>query len=661
MKTGKSPIRPRFGRSSLIAMLFMCAFTVICGFLYPKLCIAGIILTVIYALIIFILAGKRSASSESLSDRTLITNVTKDFMIKSDYGMMIIGDRDEIIWCNRTCSDICEKNGSIYGKDFSEIITEGQTDNMTNRLRHGETVLCRIGKSYFELKGYNTTTYHKSYCFISMRNTDKEEELRTKLLLRRPIVAILVIDNYTEATRFLGDNHRNAVNAIESALEEWNASLDGILKEYEKNRYLIFFEEEKLSHVLESKFDILDTIKQIEVEGVNVPFTASIGVARTDGSFAEKMKLAGSALDLALSRGGDQAVVRSEAGTEFFGGKLKSIQKRTKIRSRVIAEELRNLIRKSGNVIIMGHRFCDHDSIGSCMGIARLCENEGKEAHIVINIHDTNLKPIFAMMHGNRKFLDRFTDAVSAQELVRSDTLVIVCDVNNIRQFEAPDIFEAANEVAIIDHHRKTSDYKVNPRITYIEPSSSSASELVAEILEYSLEPGALTAFEANLMFAGMILDTKQFSKNTGISTFGAAQYLRSEGGSPTEAQKLFRTDIKDFMRESKFETNVNIHYDEIAISRYDGETEASDRIAMAKAADRLLGVSSVRAAFVMCIIDDKACISARSDGTINVQLILEALGGGGHYDAAAAQIPDVSVDEAENMLLKACASYLGK
>ena len=209
-------------------MLFMCAFTVICGFLYPKLCIAGIILTVIYALIIFILAGKRSASSESLSDRTLITNVTKDFMIKSDYGMMIIGDRDEIIWCNRTCSDICEKNGSIYGKDFSEIITEGQTDNMTDRLRHGETVLCRIGKSYFELKGYNTTTYHKSYCFISMRNTDKEEELRTKLLLRRPIVAILVIDNYTEATRFLGDNHRNAVNAIESALEEWNASLDGI-------------------------------------------------------------------------------------------------------------------------------------------------------------------------------------------------------------------------------------------------------------------------------------------------------------------------------------------------------------------------------------------------------------------------------------------------
>ncbi len=661
MKLFKFSGRPHFSKSAIIAICFMCAFTVLCGFLDLKLCIAGIFITITYSLVIFMLSARRSASSESASDRTLITNITKDFMVKSDYGMIIIGDRNEIMWCNRTCSDICEKNGSIYGKDFSEIITEGYTDNMTEKLRLGESVLCRIGKSTFELKGYSTTNYHKSYCFISMRNTDKEEELKNMLLMRRPIVAIMVIDNYAEATRFLGDNQRNAINTIENTLEEWNKDLCGILKEYEKNKYLVLFEEEKLEEVLESKFDILDTIKQIEVEGVSVPFTASIGVARTDGAFAEKMKLARTALDLALARGGDQAVVRTENGTEFFGGKLKSIQKRTKIRSRVIAQELRNLIRSSGNVLIMGHRFCDHDSIGSSMGIARLCENEGKEAKIVINIHDTNLKPIFAMMRGNQKFLDRFTDSVSAQDLVRSDTLVIVCDVNNIRQFEAPDIFEAANEVAIIDHHRKTGDYNVNPRITYIEPSSSSASELVAEILEYSLEPGTLSAFEANLMFAGMILDTKQFSKNTSISTFGAAQYLRSEGGSPTEAQKLFRTDIKDFMRESKFETNVKIYYDVIAISKYNGETEASDRISMAKAADRLLGVTSIRASFVMSMIDDKACISARSDGTINVQLILEALGGGGHYDAAAAQIADVSLDQAEKQLLSACAAYLQK
>lgn len=661
MKSGKFSGRQHFGKSSVIAICFLGAFTVFCGFIDYRLLIAGTVFTLAYTLAIYAISRARSASADNENDRTLITNITKDFMIKSEYAMLIIGDHNEIIWCNRSCSQVCEKNGSIYGKDISEIITEGFSDKTIDMLRCGETVLCKIGHSNFELQGYSTSNYHKSYCFIIMRNTDDIEELKTELLMRRPIVALMVIDNYAEATQFLGDNQRSAINAIGNALDEWNTKLGGILKEYEKNRYLIVFEEEKLCELLESKFDILDTIKQIEVEGVNVPFTASIGIARTDTDFPNKLKLAVSALDLAIARGGDQAVVRTETGTDFYGGKLKSVQKKTKIRSRVIAQELRNLIRNSGNVIIMGHRFCDHDSIGSCIGIARLCENEGKEAHIVINIHDTNLKPIFAMMHGNRKYLDLFTDSVSAQDYVRSDTLVIVCDVNNPRQFEAPDIFEAANEIAIIDHHRKTGDYKVNPRITYIEPSSSSASELVAEILEYSLEAGTLSPFEANLMFAGMMLDTKQFSKNTSISTFGAAQYLRSEGGSPTEAQKLFRTDVNDFLRESKFETSVDIHFDVIAISKYDGETEASDRISMAKAADRLLGITSIRASFVMSIIDGAACISARSDGTINVQLILEALGGGGHYDAAAAQLADVTLEEAEKRLLDACSAYLEK
>ncbi|MBR5307699.1 MAG: DHH family phosphoesterase [Clostridia bacterium] len=662
MKSDRLTDRPVFGRSSVIAICFMCAFTVLCGFLNMKLCIAGTVITIIYASVIFILAGKRSASSGNITDKTLITNITREFILKSDDAMLIMGNNNEIIWCNKNCSALCEENGSIFRKDISEIITEGYTDALPEKLRAGENVLCRVGNSNFELCGYSTMgTTHKNYCFVVLHNTDKIEELRHELLMNRTIVALLVIDNFAEATQFLGDNQRTASNAIASALDEWCEGLEGIIKEYEKNKYILLFREEKLESVLESKFDILDTIKELEVEGVSVPFTASIGIARTDSVFSEKLKLARTALDLALARGGDQAVIKTESSTEFFGGKFKSVQKRTKIRSRVIAQELRGLIESSGNVIIMGHRFCDHDSIGSCIGIAKLCEHEGKDAHIVINIHDTNLKPIFAMMSGNHKYLDLFTDAVSAQDLVRSDTLVIVCDVNNIKQFEAPEIFEAAQNVAIIDHHRKTGDYKVNPKITYIEPSSSSASELVAEILEYSLDPGSLSPFEANLLFAGIILDTKQFSKNTSISTFGAAQYLRSEGGSPTDAQRLFRTDIKDFMRESKFETDVKIHYDSIAVSKYYGATEPSDRIAMAKAADRLLGVSSIKASFVMSVIDGKACISARSDGTINVQLILESLGGGGHYDAAAAQISDVSVDEAEKMLLEACASYLGK
>lgn len=653
---------PIFGKSAIIAICFMCALTVLCGFLSLQLCIAGIFITLAYVCVILLLHIRRSASSDLDGARSLIANITKDFLIKSEHAMLIMGDRNEIIWCNGSCADILESGGSVYGKDISEIITEGFSDSTVDKLRNSEPFLCKIGKSNYEMTGYSTSNhYDKSYCFVFMRNVDDVENLKNELLMRRPVVALIIIDNYAEATQLLGDNQRAALNLIGNTLDKWNNKLNGILKEYEKNKYLLVFEEEKLESVLESKFEILDFVKQIEVEGVNVPFTASIGIARTDGSFSEKLAIARSALDLALARGGDQAVIRTENSTDFYGGKLKSAHKRTKVRSRVIALELKNLIQKSGNVIIMGHRFCDHDSIGSCIGIAKLCENEGKEAHIVINIHDSNLKPIFAMMKGTQKYLDLFTDAVSAQDYMRSDTLVVVCDVNNVRQFEAPDIFDAANEIAIIDHHRKTGDYSVNPRIAYIEPSSSSASELVAEILEYSLEPGTLSEFEANLLFAGILLDTKQFTKNTGISTFGAAQYLRSEGGSPTEAQKLFRTDIKDFMRESKFEANINIHFGVIAISKYNGETENSDRISMAKAADRLLGITSIKASFVMCMIDGKACVSARSDGTINVQLILESLGGGGHYDAAAAQISNTTLDEAEKKLIDACAAYFEK
>lgn len=659
MKSGNYTLKQLLGINSVLAICVLLAFTVLCFFISPALGFAGTGFIAVYILSAFLFAVKKSRSPEAVSDSVIMRNTIKNFVSKSDYPMIIIGDHNEIVWCNSSFSEICGKGKSVYGKDISEVITEGYSDSLADKIRCGENAVCKIGDSNYELHARSTVADQKSYCFVHLRNVDDIEKLRHELLMRRPIVALLVIDNFTEAARHLGENQRIAVNAIANALDEWITSLDGIIREYEKNKYLVLFREENLLGLLESKFDILETIKEIKVDDVGVPFTASIGLARCDGSFAMKMKLARSALDLAIARGGDQAVVKTEDSTDFFGGRFKSIQKRTKIRSRVVAQELINLIKSSGNVIIMGHRFCDHDSIGSCVGIAKLCEHVGKEAHIVINIHDTNLKPIFSMMQGSGKYHDLFTDSVSAQDYIRSDTLVIVCDVNNVNQFEALDIFEAANEVAIIDHHRKTGDFKVNPKITYIEPSSSSASELVAEILEDSLEPGSLSAFEANLLFAGMILDTKQFSKNTSISTFGAAQYLRSEGGSPTEAQKLFRTDIKDFMRESKFETSIKIHYDVIAISKYDGETEASDRISMAKAADRLLGVTSIKAAFVMSMIDGKACISARSDGTINVQLILETLGGGGHYDAAAAQIPNVSLDEAEKKLIEACGAYL--
>lgn len=649
-----------FGRSATLGVIFLFAFSVFCAFAYSPVAIFAFIFTLAYIILITTLNYFRSQGKDNEdSDRSLISSISKDFLTKTDYAISLIDDKNEIIWCNSGFSAIFGKG--LYGNNIFEIIGGDFTDEVILSIKNGEIVPCTVGSSHYEMHGYPTSSYKKNGFYIILDNTNEKEALKHKLLMKRSVVALLVIDNFAEVVRFMGDNQRTVLSLIGNVLDNWNAKISGIIKEYEKNNYLIVFEEEQLEKIIEGKFEILDSIKEIEAEGINIPFTASIGVARTDGTFEEKLALARSALDLALARGGDQAVVKTDKTTEFFGGKLKSVQKRTKIRSRVIAEELQNLIRESGNVIIMGHRFCDHDSIGSCVGIAKLATTLGKETHIIINIHDANLKPIFATMRGKTEFLDLFTDSVAAQDYIRSDSLVIVCDVNNPAQFEAPEIFESAENIVIIDHHRKTSDYKVEPRIAYIEPSSSSASELVSEILEHSLEGGSLSPYEADLLLSGIILDTKQFSKNTGVRTFGVAQYLRSEGGSTIEAQKFFRTDIRDFMREARFESDIKIHFDSVAISKFTGETEITDKIAMAKAADRLLGVTSIKAAFIMSVIDNKVCISARSDGTINVQLILEQLGGGGHYDAAAAQMSDISLDEAEQKLLEACASYLNK
>ena len=316
-------------------------------------------------------------------------------------------------------------------------------------------------------------------------------------------------------------------------------------------------------------------------------------------------------------------------------------------------------MKQCSNVIVMGHKYADHDCIASSVAVARVAKHLGKQVNIVVNIHDFNLKAIFNSLRGNKEYNDLFIDREYAQELMRADTLLVVCDVNNVKLFEVPEIYEAATNVVIIDHHRKIADFENEPKISYIEPAASSVSELMSEILEQVLPQGSLPSAEANLILSGIILDTKQFTKNTGVRTFGAALYLRSEGASPYEAQKLFRTSAGDFMRESQFENNIHVYRDCIAISTFEGKSHPSDRIIAAKAADRLLSIEGVSTSFVIFTIDDEISISARSDGSINVQLVLESLGGGGHFDAAGAQIKDMSMREVLEKLKESIDAFL--
>ncbi len=385
--------------------------------------------------------------------------------------------------------------------------------------------------------------------------------------------------------------------------------------------------------------------------GDGSPITVSIGIADLEGTLEERNRAAQSALDMSLLRGGDQAAYKTEDGVDFYGGKTKGSYKRTNIKARVVANQLSALMVRADHVLIMGHRFGDFDSFGAAIGIARFARHCGAEAHIVINLRDKNLQPCFERIAASDEYRGIFIDGADALDIADKNALLVMVDVNNFDNVESTETAKRARKIVVIDHHRKTAEFDESVLIEYIEPSASSASELIGEMLQQHLPAGNIGALEAEFLFTGILLDTKQFTRNTGTRTFGVASFLRGEGASPQAANDLFKSDVDDLVKESRFHANTLLYKNRIAISSCEGETDASYRVIAAKVADKLLSVRDVEAAFALALIGNSIHISARSNGKINVQLILEALNGGGHYDVAGAQVSGKSMQEVISVL----------
>lgn len=646
-------------KSILCALAIFCIYAVICGAKNKLLLFFGLAFIVIYIAAMYFILKSDSRSEGVLTESSKISGITLDFVMSFNSPAIAVNDSGIIIWYNKAFIAVSQYNKSMYGRNIADVVSNTFTSQRIEQMKAGAVITLDYNNVTYDVSGYKLNSHGKSYCMTVWN--DKTELLNTKRELEESnlIVCFVMIDNISEVMPYIQEKYRTVSVHVAELLDSWCETFGGIIKEYEKDKYMVILEEKNLSNVISSKFDILDKIRETTLNDINIPITASIGLAKIKGSLSEKENTAKRALELALQRGGDQAVVKTESSTEYYGGKTKTVQKKTKIRSRIVAGDLVNLIKESSNVLVMGHKFADHDCIAACMAAARIAISLGKTANVIVNIHDANLKPIFSKMLKSSIYPDLFTDNVSAQDTIRSDTLLIICDVNNPVHFEAPDVYENCKNVVIIDHHRKTQEFEKVPVLAYIEPSASSASELMCEILEQAVQPGTLAKTEAELLFAGMLLDTKNFTKNTGVRTFGAALYLRGEGADPNEARKLFRTSVSDFLREIKFESNVIIYKDSIAIAAYGGESNSSDKIAAAKAADKLLEIEGVDAAFVACAIGSNVHISARSNGKINVQLILEEFEGGGHFDAAGAQISDTDITSALNLLKQAIDKYL--
>ena len=600
-----------------ISLLIFGAFSVLSGliggFQLALIGLSFLAFAVIMVVLLRMVYATRDRAQKA--GQAVMSNVTLDFIMHFEMPVVIISTGGDIIWYNKSFSKAAQNTSPLYSFSVQEFLAEKLSMERVKRVaertitRDGEEerpILVTMRGVQYRLHLNLMQSAGTRYYITVWQDMSQVIELARELTARNPLFAYVAVDNAAEATGFLQTEYRTISAKIAILLKEWSDSLQGVLQEVEKEKYLFVFEEGKLEQLTTQKFEILDKVRDISMStGSSTPITVSLGVAASG--------------------------------------------------------ELVNLIKKSGNVIIMGHKYADHDSVGACIGMARLAMQYCNKVNIVVNINDNNLKNIFRKLRGISIYRDVFVDGATAQDLIEPDTLLVAVDVNNPAHFEAPEIYKNASKMVVIDHHRKTIEYDVQPSITYIEPSASSASELMCEILEQALEPGQLLKEEAEVLFSGILLDTKQFTRNTGVRTFAAALFLRGEGANPNEAQMLFKIELSEFVREAMFENNVVVYRNIIAISVFKGEALAGDKIAASKVAERLLGVEGVLASFALCEIDGTVHISARSSGTINVQLVVEKLGGGGHFDMAGAQLPNTSMQQALVQLKKVIDEYLSE
>ena len=483
------------------------------------------------------------------------------------------------------------------------------------------------------------------------------EHMRATLAQTRPVVAIVMIDNYEDLMSACPEGKRSAVRAaVEEKMDQWRG--DGVLMmKYDRDRYLMVFTEQRYEALAEGRFSILDEVRTVQAaEGVCA--TISIGVGREAGSYDALMKNASLALEMALSRGGDQAVVKDRMNFEFYGGRAKATEKRTKVKSRVMANALGDLMDDTEHVYIMGHQYADMDTLGAAAGICAVARKRGKTARIVLDTENNSVGPMLRKIRQLPEYKDVFIGGNEAFLRVQPDTLLVVVDTNRPASVESEPLLESCNRVAVIDHHRRGSSYIEKMALNYHEPYASSASELVAELLQYLLEPGDLLKTEAEALLAGIVLDTKNFTNRTGGRTFEAAAYLRRAGADTQDVQRMFQSDLESMIDRYAIIRRAELYREDLAIAAID---EPCERVTAAKAADELLTLSGVQASFVFYPKDDGVYISARSLGEVNVQVIVEALGGGGNSTSAGGQLPGVTVDQVRQKLRDAIEKYYEK
>ena len=574
-------------------------------------------------------------------------------VFKNSKSPIIIFDfHGTVLWYNDAFRAALDSYNNFIGEKISSVLNIKMED-----VEAGDCKV-NIGANIYNVEGFVISKRNNGLYLAMLADITELRALEQRYADERVAVAYIAIDNIEDVLQYVHEKFADAVVSIEEKLKAWASSMNGVIKSYDNDKYIMFFESSYLDKCIESRFDILDSIRDARV-GDGVSITVSIGVSRRQGTLYDRELDARDAIDLALQRGGDQAVYKSENETIYFGGRTKTVYKRSNVRSRAFANQLTALMSRSDNVIIMGHRYGDFDSFGASVGVARLAMLCGIKANIAIDLTDRNLRPCIEMMQKTDMYSQVFVDNAGGLDLIGPDTLVVLVDHNSIPRAQFSDIASKSGNIAIIDHHRKNDQPAETVKISYVEPSASSTCELVSEMLESAVSSQNLLKEEADILLAGILLDTKQFTRNTGTRTFGAAQYLRGAGANPTDVYNLFKAAPEDLSKEARFHTSIIMYKSQIALACCEGETDESYRVIASKAADKMLTLRGVSAAFTLVRIGEQIHISGRSSGKINVQLILEKLRGGGHFDVAGAQVVSDSIVDVLETLKKSIDEYL--
>ncbi len=567
------------------------------------------------------------------------------------FPIIVTNLNGEIAWYNRMCKDDVFQGEDQFGEAISGII-EGadpahpeSSDGRGIKYKDKQYTVHAVKVQSDEKKPVNV--------YFLVDDTQLKKYMQ-EYKESRPSVGIIVIDNYQEIMRDAKESEKaQTIGQLETIIEKYMSQGNCLLRQLSRDRFLIVVEERQLRRMIERRFDILDQVRQVSL-GDNVPSTLSIGIGHGAASLQESEKMARQALEMALGRGGDQVAIKSGDGFSFYGGTSKGVEKHTKVRTRIMASALSGLIVSAENVLIMGHQFADLDCLGAAVGLYRAVRQMGKPAAIVLNRKRNLAVPLYNLLVQNG-FADAFVEPETAIDLVGKKTLLIIVDTHLPHILESKEVYEASKTVAVIDHHRKMVGHIDNAVIFYHEPYASSASEMVAELLQYFEDRVSVGKLEAEALLAGIMLDTRNFVMKTGVRTFEAAAYLRKQGADTVEVRKLFANTMEDYQKKAQLVASAEL-YRGCAIAG--GGYSDDIKLVSSQAADELLDIDNVQASFVMYEYGSGVSFSARSMGDVNVQVIMEELGGGGHMTMAGAQLDDIDLAAARQKLVSAIDHY---